>query len=92
MARNKIEDLRNHLFAQLERLSDEKEMKNPIVREREMDRSKAMVEVSKQIIDTAKVEIDFLRAIKEVGPNGMDTSFIPTKDVKPGIGDGGGQA
>ena len=46
MARNKMNDLRDHLFAQLERLGDDEAMKNPISRDREVERSKAIVNVS----------------------------------------------
>jgi hypothetical protein len=82
MAKNKITDLRDHLFAQLERLGDDADMKNPIKREAEIDRSKAIVSVSKAITETAKVEISFLKALKESGKNGMDVSFIPAAEQK----------
>lgn len=63
---NKIEDLRNHLFATLESLADnDKPM--------DLDRAKAIAEVSQVIINTAKVEIDF---IKNFGGTGTD--FIPS--------------
>jgi len=62
MARNKMNDLRDHLFAQLERLGDDEAMKNPISRDREVERSKAIVNVSNSLIASAKVEIDFLKA------------------------------
>jgi len=62
MARNKMNDLRDHLFAQLERLGDDESMKNPISRDREVERSKAIVNVSNSLIASAKVEIDFLKA------------------------------
>lgn len=56
MAKNKIEDLKNHLFAQLERLNDEavspEEMKN------EIDKAKAIESMAKQIIDIEKLAID----------------------------------
>lgn len=71
--KNKIEDLRNHLFAQLERLGDDAEMKNPLIREREIARAKAISEVSKVIVDSAKAETDFLR----VTGKAPDTGFIP---------------
>ena len=83
MAKNKITDLRDHLFAQLERLSDDQDMKNPIKRESELQRADAITKVSKAIVDTAKVEIDFLKALSTTGKNGMDVSFI-AKEEKPG--------
>lgn len=69
MPKNKIEDLRNHLFETLERLKDG---------DMEIDRAKAIAEVSSAIIDTAKVEIAFLR---EVGGTGSD--FIPIEKREP---------
>lgn len=55
MARNKISDLRDHLFATLEGLRDE---------EQPMDiaRAEAVARVAAQIIETAKVEVAFIRA------------------------------
>ena len=45
--RNKLSDLNDHLFAQLERLSDEEMTAEDI--EREVQRSQAMVAVADQI-------------------------------------------
>ena len=66
--RNKIEDLRNHLFATLEALQDDEK---PM----DLERAKAIAEVSQVIINSAKVEIDF---INKVG--GTGTNFIPAED------------
>ena len=53
--KNKIEDLRNHLFATLEALQDpDKPM--PI------ERAKAIADVAQVVINTAKVEVDFITA------------------------------
>lgn len=62
--RNKIEDLRNHLFATIEQLQDEEK---PM----DLDRAKAIADVAQVIINSAKVEIDFLN---KVGGNG--TNFL----------------
>jgi hypothetical protein len=64
--KNKIDDLRNHLFATLEALQDE---------EKPMDiaRAKAVADVARVIVDSAKVEVDFVKATGSV--NG--TGFIP---------------
>jgi hypothetical protein len=63
--RNKIEDLRNHLFATIEALMDDEK---PL----DIDRAKAVADVAQVIINSAKVEIDF---INKVG--GTGTNFIP---------------
>lgn len=54
--RNKSIDLHNHLFEQLERLNDEDLTDAEL--EKEMDRSKAMTDLSKAIIDNAKIALD----------------------------------
>ena len=69
MLKNKIGDLRNLLFAQLERLSDE-----DCDIEKETTRAKAMSQIAVVIVNSAKVEIDFL---KMNGNEGAGTGFIP---------------
>ena len=59
MAQNKIEDLRNHLFASLERLGEE-DLKGEKLAE-EVMRSKAICSISSEIVESAKVEIDLLK-------------------------------
>lgn len=58
--KNKLIDLNNHLFAQLERLSDE-DMTGEKFNE-EMERSKAIGIVAKNIIDNAKLALDAQKA------------------------------
>lgn len=53
MAKNKLSDLNNHLFAQLERLSDE-DLKGDALAE-EIHRSWAVTRVAEQIIRNANV-------------------------------------
>jgi len=62
--KNKMEDLRNHLFATIEALSDEDK---PM----DIDRAKAISDVAQTIINTAKVEVDFLNKVV-----GNGTGFI----------------
>ncbi|HXI50971.1 MAG TPA: hypothetical protein VNH84_05685 [Candidatus Saccharimonadales bacterium] len=70
--KNKIEDLRNHLFEALEALKDpEKPM--------EIARAQAIANVASQIIQSAKVEVDFLKVTGQV--NG--TGFIPEDKQLP---------
>lgn len=59
MAQNKIEDLRNHLFASLERLGED-DLKGEALAE-EVTRSKAICSISSEIVETAKVEIELLK-------------------------------
>ena len=51
MARNTLGDLNNHLFAQLERLSDEDIVGEAL--QEEMERARAITNVAKQIINNA---------------------------------------
>ncbi|RIL48821.1 hypothetical protein BUY93_10030 [Mammaliicoccus fleurettii] len=54
--RNTLGDLNNHLFAQLERLSDE-DIKGEALKE-EINRSKAMMGVAKNIIDNGSLVLE----------------------------------
>jgi hypothetical protein len=68
-AKNKIEDLRNHLFETLEALrSEEKPM--------DIERAKAIADVSRVIVDSAKVEVRFL----EVTGAQRATDFLPLEE------------
>ena len=63
MAKDKIQDLRHHLFETIEMLKDG---------DIEIDKAKAISEVAQVIINSAKVEVQFL---KEMGCN-RHTGFI----------------
>lgn len=65
--KNNITDLRNHLFETLERLKDP-----DLNLEQEISRAKAIKEVGSVLIDSAKVEVEFLNAF-----GGKGTGFIP---------------
>jgi len=67
MAQNKLSDLNNHLFAQLERLGDE-ELKGDSLQQ-EIERGKAICNVSKNIIDTAKVVLKAAEFVVETNEN-----------------------
>lgn len=67
---NKIEDLRNHLFAQLERLSDP-----DCDLDKENTRAAVMVSVAQTIIETGKLEVEYLKATTKDEKGG--TGFFP---------------
>lgn len=60
---NKLSDLNNHLFAQLEKLGDEslkgEELKT------EIERSKAMAMIANNIVGAAKTTVDAFKLIKQ---------------------------
>jgi Zn-finger domain-containing protein len=70
MAKNTLQDLRDHLFAQLEALNDKEK---PL----ELDRAKVVCQTASQIIDSARVEVKYMevtgqgeeRAKKFFGPD-----------------------
>jgi len=77
--KNKLMDLNNHLFAQLERLSDE-EITKPLL-DVEIDRSKAICMVAEQIIENANLSLKAYKVFDEchvkklppmIGMEGLD--------------------
>jgi hypothetical protein len=71
MPKNKISDLRDHLFETLECLKDkEKPM--------DVERARAISTVAKTIIDTAKVELEAYELLGEGEPAG----FFPEAEEK----------
>lgn len=69
---NKLSDLNNHLFAELERLSDE-DLKGEEL-ENEIDRARAITAVSTQIINNGALA---LRAEQFKSDLGIDNTNIP---------------
>lgn len=53
--KNKLSDLNNYLFEELERLNDDEELQDETKLKRELERSKAITGVSQQIIANANV-------------------------------------
>jgi hypothetical protein len=68
--KNKIEDLRNHLFETLEALKDtDKPM--------ELERASAIANVARVIVDTAKVEVEFAKVTSDATGEFRGCSFLP---------------
>jgi hypothetical protein len=72
MARNKITDLNNHLFAQLEKLNDEE--LTDLELSKEVNRTKAITSISSQIIKAQKLRLD---AVKLSNSGANHKSDIP---------------
>ncbi|MFN7997003.1 MAG: hypothetical protein U0Q18_25540 [Bryobacteraceae bacterium] len=77
---NKMQDLRNHLFATLEALSDREQ---PM----EIQRAKAICEVAQTLINSAKVEVDLIDAI---GSDQSSDFFGQPKPERPALVAGAG--
>lgn len=61
--KNKLIDLNNHLFAQLERLSEE-ELSGDKLQE-EIERSRAVAGIASKIVDNARLAISAHKAIND---------------------------
>jgi len=59
MAKNKLSDLRDHLFSALERIDDDQ--LNPEERDNEIKKANAVANLSSMIIQSAKIEVDFIK-------------------------------
>ena len=82
--KNKLTDLNDHLFAQLERLSDESLKGDDL--HAEIERSKAITGVSAQIIGNAKLALDAQKTMAEYG--GKRIKPIPMLEQDHGDMDG----
>lgn len=66
--KNKLTDLNDHLFAQIERLGDEDLKKDDL--DVEITRTKAITSVASQIINNAKVALEAETLKQEYGMSG----------------------
>lgn len=76
MSNETIADLRTSLFAAMRGLTDKE---NPI----DIERARAVSDIAQTIVNTAKVEIDFLRV-----SGGKGSGFIPDQNAQPALPDG----
>lgn len=83
--KNKLTDLNNHLFAQLERLSEE-DLKSDKLTE-EITRAKAVTDVAKNIIENGRLILDATVAQKEWSLQDKDLSILSSN----GNGNGNGK-
>lgn len=70
LMRNNLEDLNNHLFAQMERLSDESLQGEAL--NQELQRTKAITDVASQIISNGKLALDVQKTL-----GGGDVKTVP---------------
>lgn len=86
MARNKLSDLNNHLFAQLEKLGDDELVGDEL--KQEIHRAKAITGISREIIESSKT---VLEAATLVSKGNIRSDMIPdnfgldkTKSIEEG--------
>lgn len=72
MAKNKLSDLNDHLFAQLERLNDENIKGEDM--EQEIRKSKAVTAVAAQIVNNARVTLE---AVSLAANGKVDSHKLP---------------
>ncbi|WP_375191827.1 hypothetical protein [Marinobacter sp.] len=70
--KNKIEDLRDHLFETIEKVKDG---------DMDLDRARAISGVAQTIINSAKVENDYLKITGQA----KGTDFIPPATGRPAL-------
>lgn len=72
--RNKIEDVRNHLIACMERLNEEQLSPEQI--SAEVARAKAMANLGQAVVETAKVEVLHMAQLEKMGYDVVPSDFI----------------
>jgi len=74
--KNKISDLRNHLFTVLEELTDPES-------NYDMDKAKVVADIAQVIINSAKVENDYIKIIGGTHGSGfIEEARIDVKQIK----------
>ena len=75
--KNKLSDLNNHLFAQIERLGDESIVGDQL--KEEIERSRAVNNVAKMIVNNARLALDAQIAIQDVRSNSQLPEMLEAK-------------
>jgi hypothetical protein len=78
--KNKLTDLNDHLFAQLERLGEEELSQEAL--EKEVQRTNAIIGVSEQIINNAQVALNAAELVAKHGCGNWE-SMLPNVEGKP---------
>lgn len=78
--RNKLNDLNDHLFSQLERLSDENLSQEGL--DKEVQRTNSIVHVSEQIINNAQIALNAAELVAKHGCGNWE-NMLPNIEGKP---------
>lgn len=73
--KNTLTDLNNHLFAQLERLGDEDLDEEQV--KKEVQRSKAITDVAKVIVDNGRLALQTMKHLDEYGYSDSGNRAVP---------------
>lgn len=79
--KNDLQSLNNYLFEELERLNDDESLMNEDMLEKELKRSKAITQVSNQIVQNAKVVLDAKKHCDQFGDK-LDSFYTLNNDKK----------
>jgi len=74
MAKNKINDLRDHLFEAIEMLKDEESNMT-------VEKAEAIAQLSQTIINSAKLEIDYMKVADKVTGITQPSEFLNPKQL-----------
>lgn len=74
MAKNKINDLRDHLFEAIEMLKDEESNMT-------VEKAEAIAQLSQTIINSAKLEIDYMKVADKVTGITHPSEFLNPKQL-----------
>ena len=81
--KNNLSDLNNHLFSMLEELEDEETFQDKEKADRLIKRAKAMTQVSSQILNIARIQVQAIKTAESCGLLNEDMpALIATKDSK----------
>lgn len=79
--KNKLTDLNNHLFEQLERMNDEELTDEQLAKE--ITRADAIVKVSEQIISNATLALRCAELVAEQGGSETFGHLLPMIEARP---------
>ncbi len=85
MTKNKLKDLNDHLFAQIERLADEDLTPEQLAKE--VSRAAAIVSVADRVVETADLQLKAVALAAEYGATSVTVPFMELEH-KPEVGRG----
>lgn len=81
--KNNLSDLNNHLFSMLEELENDEVFQDKEKADRTLKRAKAMTQVSTQILNIARIQVQAIKTAENCGLLNEDMpALIATKDSK----------